>query len=197
MPRPDVSNERIPQILEAALDLFSRKGIDGSGMAELAAVTGLSKAAIYHYFPGKEAIVLALVEQFFAVDHDYLNNLATETGSAGGKIMGYVEYLSRFLDGNRALLPVFFEIYSRAERDRGIRTIVVRNYRRYQRIIEGLIRDGLAAKEFAADTDPAGMSATLVSLIEGCVLVAGVSGQRVRPILKRDVGNVLKAVQTK
>lgn len=193
MPRPDVSHERIPQILDAALDLFGRKGIDGSGMNELSRVTGLSKAAIYHYFLSKDAIILALVERFFGEDQSYIGDLAMGSGSAREKIMSYVDHLGRFLDDNRALLPVSFEIYSRADRQPEIRAQVVKNYRRYRRIFETLIREGLEAGEFSDGTDAAGLASALVSLIEGSVLVAGVSGRKTRTVLKRDVGSVLQA----
>jgi AcrR family transcriptional regulator len=47
------------RILNAALTLFRDKGFDVATMRDIAAAAGQSLGAAYHYFPSKEAIVLA------------------------------------------------------------------------------------------------------------------------------------------
>jgi AcrR family transcriptional regulator len=47
------------RILEAALTLFRERGFDATTMREVASEAGMSLGAAYHYFPTKEAIVLA------------------------------------------------------------------------------------------------------------------------------------------
>ena len=47
------------RILDAALGLFRSRGFDATTMREVAAEAGQSLGAAYHYFPSKEAIVLA------------------------------------------------------------------------------------------------------------------------------------------
>ena len=51
------------RILESALRLFRERGLDVTTMREVAAEADMSLGAAYHYFPGKEAIVLAYYEQ--------------------------------------------------------------------------------------------------------------------------------------
>jgi TetR/AcrR family transcriptional regulator len=51
------------RILKAAVELFSRKGYDGTRMAEIADACGLPKANVYYYFATKEAIYTRLVER--------------------------------------------------------------------------------------------------------------------------------------
>jgi AcrR family transcriptional regulator len=46
-------------LLEVALRLFREKGFDQTTMREIAVRAGLSLGAAYHYFPSKEAIILA------------------------------------------------------------------------------------------------------------------------------------------
>jgi AcrR family transcriptional regulator len=43
----------------AALALFREKGLDATTMRDVAAAAGMSLGAAYHYFPSKEAIVMA------------------------------------------------------------------------------------------------------------------------------------------
>lgn len=40
------------ELLAKLTDVFRRSGYDGASMAELSKVTGLSKASLYHHFPG-------------------------------------------------------------------------------------------------------------------------------------------------
>src|SRR5262245_41029454 len=62
-PRPGLTRERIR---EAALRVVDAAGPEGLSMRRLAAELGVDPMAVYHYFPGKRAILLALVEDVFA-----------------------------------------------------------------------------------------------------------------------------------
>ena len=52
------------RILDAALDVFSRKGFYNARMDEIVEESHTSKGAIYFHFPNKERLFLALVDQF-------------------------------------------------------------------------------------------------------------------------------------
>ena len=64
---PKVSEEhrerRREEILDAARRCFARHGYEGATVAKLEQETGLSRGAIFNYFPTKEAIFIALVER--------------------------------------------------------------------------------------------------------------------------------------
>jgi AcrR family transcriptional regulator len=47
------------RVHEAAMALFREKGLDATTMRDVAAAAGMSLGAAYHYFPSKEAIVMA------------------------------------------------------------------------------------------------------------------------------------------
>ena len=54
------------RILAAALDLFSRKGYEGTNIRELAGGLGLVKSSVYKHFESKEAIWDALLDEMIA-----------------------------------------------------------------------------------------------------------------------------------
>lgn len=54
----------ISRILDAALDVFSRKGYHDTRMDEIVSGSQTSKGSIYFHFPNKEQLFLALVDQF-------------------------------------------------------------------------------------------------------------------------------------
>ncbi|MEZ5995516.1 MAG: TetR/AcrR family transcriptional regulator [Hyphomonadaceae bacterium] len=53
---------RPEEILDAALSEFTARGFDAARMEDIAKRAGLSKAAIYLYFPSKVAVLKALIE---------------------------------------------------------------------------------------------------------------------------------------
>ena len=50
------------RIIVAALDLFVDRGVSGTSLQMIADAVGVTKAAVYHQFPTKEEIVLAVTE---------------------------------------------------------------------------------------------------------------------------------------
>ncbi len=69
-PRPAGRAQR-QHILAGALSLMSQNGVDGTSMRELAAATGLNVASLYHYFPSKADLLVAVLEE-----HGFVDNLA-------------------------------------------------------------------------------------------------------------------------
>ena len=51
------------EILNAALDLFSVRGYEGTSLSMIAEAVGIRKASLYSHFENKQAILDALVEQ--------------------------------------------------------------------------------------------------------------------------------------
>ncbi|HHA2422601.1 TetR/AcrR family transcriptional regulator [Stenotrophomonas maltophilia] len=60
MKRADRNEQRIAQILQAALLCFLAKGFHQTSMRDIAQAAGVSLGNLYNHFPGKEAIILAV-----------------------------------------------------------------------------------------------------------------------------------------
>lgn len=71
-PRPAARSRRRPaadrrlQVVAAARKLFARDGFDGVAMRAIAAEAGVSAAALYLYFPDKQALMVAVCDAIFA-----------------------------------------------------------------------------------------------------------------------------------
>lgn len=63
MARPrNADGQRTRQaVLDAALDLFAEKGYFGTSLRDVASAVGVRESALYHYFPGKDALFTALL----------------------------------------------------------------------------------------------------------------------------------------
>ncbi|WP_217618149.1 TetR/AcrR family transcriptional regulator [Achromobacter sp. GbtcB20] len=81
------------RILEEAAKLFARSGYDGSSISDLAAAIGVSKAAIYHYYPTKQDIYDAIILQV-------LEGLTQTVGRDVAGAVGGVARLRAFMVGH-------------------------------------------------------------------------------------------------
>jgi AcrR family transcriptional regulator len=61
--RPGKGEETSEQILNTAIRLFRKNGFDQTTMRDVAQEAGVAPGLAYHYFPGKEALVMAYYER--------------------------------------------------------------------------------------------------------------------------------------
>lgn len=64
VPKQARSRARFAHILDAAADLFARQGIEGVTTNHIAAHAGVSIGSLYQFFPGKEALLAALLDRY-------------------------------------------------------------------------------------------------------------------------------------
>jgi AcrR family transcriptional regulator len=63
---------RYRQLLQAALQVFARDGIDAASVADIAEAAGVAKGSVYLYFDSKEALAGDLVRHLFTYADDGL-----------------------------------------------------------------------------------------------------------------------------
>jgi len=61
-PRGRPGNDK-ETVLRRAIELFNRQGYDATSISDLAADLGVSKSALYHHFPSKEALLSAALDE--------------------------------------------------------------------------------------------------------------------------------------
>lgn len=148
MPRPDVSDERKPQIINAALRVFTRKGYHSATMPEIAAEAGLSVGGLYWYFKGKDAVIAAILAQLFEADLDALAILLAEERSAAERLLAFTQHSVASFDEHRWLIPVGVDLYGAAGHDDQARSFIQRYLGRYREAIATLIAQGVERGEF-------------------------------------------------
>lgn len=87
--RTRIQEEKEEQILEAALDVFSRHGFRGATIDEIAEVAGMSKPNLLYYFRTKEAMHRALIERVLDTWLDPLREFNAE-GNPESEIRSYI-----------------------------------------------------------------------------------------------------------
>lgn len=87
--REDVKRERTTrrqrQILDAALDVFSRRGFGEATTAEIARSAGIAEGTIYNYYRSKRDLVVALIRD--SIDTDRLARAIDEAPDGAGEML--------------------------------------------------------------------------------------------------------------
>jgi len=191
MPRPDVSDERIPQILDAATLIFSQYGIDGASMTQVADASGVSKATIYHYFASKDALILALVKRLFDADQPDLARWVASEDPAVDRLRRYSMDLVALLNQNRMLAPIIAEIRARADRMEAIQPVMRAYFEGYIRAFTDMLQQGIDRGELRQSLDAGDAALALVALIEGAILIAQHTDQPLERVMSISVNTFL------
>jgi len=170
MPRPDVSEERKAQILDAAAIVFSQQGFADTRMDDIVKQSGLSKGALYWYFKSKDEIILALMYRFFDQDLDNLDHLIDGNESVREALLHYIKGLVSVFADMQTLIPLVYDFYSSAIRDADKREFFKTYFQQYQTRIREIINHGIVVGEFKP-TDVDAFTLTITALIEGLFLL--------------------------
>ncbi len=180
-PRPDVSEERKQQILEAAIAVFARLGFRAARMDDVAEQAGLSKAALYLYYKSKDAIIAALLQRLFAQEFKQVQALveSEREGSVVEQLLVLTRQLAAMLQWMSRLMPIAFEFYAIAGRDKQVRQFLKEYFADYRHLLARLIERGIARGELRA-VDAEATAITLVALFEGLALLFFVDPEATR-----------------
>jgi AcrR family transcriptional regulator len=149
--RADRSARRLSEITEAAAKVFAHRGYHGASTQDIADVLGMRQASLYYYFESKEAALEAVcangAEDYAARADAVLKSDAACSEKVATLVLEHLapqaerrDYTLAFLR-ERRFLP-------RPARER-VNAIV----RRYERLVERVIADGVASGEFRKDLD--------------------------------------------
>lgn len=176
--RPNVTAERIPQILEAARDVFGRAGLSDARMDDIAVQAGLSKATIYLYFKNKDALIAALLTGFLDEAKGGLQIMAQDARPSSEVMTDWITQTTSALVADAAYAHLGFEFLALASRDVSIKAALKDHYQAYHTLIASLIERGIAAGDFAP-VDAAETAKTIIAICEGMHLLWLTSPQTV------------------
>jgi AcrR family transcriptional regulator len=161
------SEETRLNLLEAAVRRFSINGYDSTSVDEICAEAGVSKGAFYHHFPSKQALFLAMLEEWLKTVDIGLDGMRQAT------VPETFVHMTRILPAIFAAaderLPIFLEFWTQASRDETIWEATISPYRHYQEFFAGLIRDGIREGSFR-EVDPDAAAQVVLSLAVGLLL---------------------------
>lgn len=141
-------NERV--IIKAAIEVFSRKGFDGTRISEIASLSGLPKANVYYYFESKEAVYRAVVAHLLKGWDDALDLIQADREPADA-LRDYVRAKLKYTRRNTSESRLFA-----AEIIRGAQFLTRGDHRHMQDVTDRAVRvlEGWIADEKLRPVDP-------------------------------------------
>lgn len=101
------------RILDGALDVFARKGYHRALVDDIVRASGTSKGAVYHHFPNKEAVFVALVDEFSELLASRAATAVSARHGALAKVDGALTaVLTTFADNERLARLILLEAVS-------------------------------------------------------------------------------------
>jgi TetR/AcrR family transcriptional repressor of nem operon len=163
------------RIVERAADIMFERGVAGTSLDDVKAVTAVSSSQLYHYFADKSELVSAvIVHQVDAVLRGQQLHLVQLDSMAA--LRTWRDQLVRIRRGLRCQggCPLGSLGSELAESDEALRGEVASGFRRW----EASIRDGLRAMhqrgELRADADPDALAIAILASVQGGILLSQV-----------------------
>ncbi len=85
------------QILDAAENVFQRKGMDGARMQEIANEAGINKAMLHYYYRSKQLLFEAVFKKAFSLLAPELNKILNDDSSIENKIKNFTQNYISFI----------------------------------------------------------------------------------------------------
>lgn len=163
------SQQTRARILEAALQQFGGRGYAATSVDQICTRAGISKGAFYHHFASKQAVFLALLNDWLKTVDQGLESLHKPNVPRTLLTMG--DILPGIISAADGRLPMFLEFWLQASRDSKVWRATIDPYRHYHAHFTRLVEQGIAEGTLRqVDADLAGR--LILALAVGMLLQA-------------------------
>jgi len=102
--KQDLKSQGKEKILETSIPLFAETGFDGVSMRNVAENTGLTPAALYYHFPGKDQLYFEVVVFAFRKITKIVADAIASASTPSAQLESVVDVASRMLAEDRNIL---------------------------------------------------------------------------------------------
>lgn len=155
------------RILDMAAELFARDGYEGASLGSLADAVGITKAAIYHYFPNKkeiyEAIIVRTLEGLLKAVTEAVSSDRAPEAQLSHFMTAHADYFERHYYGFVTLLVGYggMENSNMIDESQKLRNA-------YEEILRKIVTNGIAQGVFR-EADAHTVSRAILSMLNWMV----------------------------
>ncbi|MGQ0559600.1 MAG: TetR/AcrR family transcriptional regulator [Sphingosinicella sp.] len=159
------------RIIAAAMELFWQKGYGSTSVADILAAAGINSGSLYHFFPGKQDLLVAVLETY----RDGIGEMLLNPVWAG--IDDPIERVFALLGKYRELIvetdgsygcPIGSLALELHEPDPVVRERLAENFNAWTDAVRSCLVD--AADRFPPGTDFAALAELVLTVMEGAVM---------------------------
>lgn len=167
--------EKKDQIIQAALQVFTKKGFAKTTINDIAHAAGIGKGTVYEYFAHKEEIINHSFHYFMhAMELDFQEILILEI-PAKEKFIGILEGFSQFLSPeNMQLMELMLDFWAegiKTKHSEGFLADEMRKfYHSYREIFADIIIEGMQDGSFKKDVNPRSTASMIIGALDGVMV---------------------------
>jgi TetR/AcrR family transcriptional regulator, transcriptional repressor for nem operon len=166
-------------IIEKTAPLFNSKGYAGTSLSDMTEATNLTKGSIYGNFANKDEVALAVFDYNANRVSAIVAAEIAKRHSAKEKLMVFGEVYANsesygFPIGGCPVLNTAIECDDTHPELRKKVSAAINNWKKN---IIGILEKGIQTKEFSKGIHVEQTAITLIALIEGCIMIARVTGK--------------------
>ena len=182
---------RRSQILQAAVDIAERRGLDAFTVRHVAERAGLSVGLVLFHFETKDALIIAVLDRVLATTTVlHMTDDIAAISSPRERLLALLRREMWRLSREPRRIRLFFDFWALGFRHRRIRAKMQAELDRYREAFRPIADEVLRAEpaRFAGVT-PDGLAAVSVSFIKGCAVQSMIDPKSV------DIDGFLSATQ--
>ena len=169
-----MSSDTLAKILQTARRLFVQQGYTATSMRQVAEQAGIGKATIYHHFPDKQAIVMALLKETTGHMDESLRLIQEQTDPRLRIRVAAMESMNFFFNSADLIQVVRREVAGgRDEMQAGFMTFFLK----WTALLTEAIQRGIQQGLFRP-MDPAQAARVLLTMLQGTFAMGYLGGIR-------------------
>jgi TetR/AcrR family transcriptional repressor of nem operon len=180
MSNANSKSERTKQfIIAQTAPVFNEKGYAGTSLTDLTNATGLTKGSIYGNFGNKDEVALAAFDYNFNRVTLYIKDKILAREHSIERLLVYPEVYRDFLKIPflKPGCPILNTSTEADDTHPELRERAVNALAFWRTSVENQIKRGIQRHEIKEDTNPTEIAVILMSLIEGAIMQAKVTGK--------------------
>jgi AcrR family transcriptional regulator len=156
-------------LLRAAGRVFAEHGFHQATLEAVAGEAGVSKGALYHYFPSKEQLFLALLEDRLGAGLDDIEAVVAERGTDSRHLGAATDTFLRRINNDPRWLPLLLEFLAYGSRDPVAKAEIIEHFLRPAREAPARAARSIGIPESEL-LSPDELGLTLAALVNGLAI---------------------------
>ena len=164
------------KIVESAQDLFHRNGFQNTSIDSILESTGVTKSNLYYHFKSKEELgLLVLEKRITEYEREFFTNTFEDKGLTPEQRL--TRYYKKVITHYKTLdyrfgCPFGNLAQELSDANEKFRLMLSYFFDRWQKAIEGCIKEGMKQKQFRDDISSKDISLLILSHLEGAILMS-------------------------
>lgn len=184
-------------IIEKIAPVFNRKGYAGTSLTDLTEATGLTKGSIYGNFESKDDLAVAAFDFNLAKINSVFRHEMAKYSTAKEKLLRHVklyEHFSKFAFPVGGC-PILNTAIEADDTHPALKQRACDALNNWKKSLVDIIQSGITANEFKKDTNAEELAVTIIAMLEGAMMMAGVTGKhRYRVSVARSLAKLIESL---